>query len=86
MAISNQRAVADLLAVEPAQVALDHVGLNHLTWARRVLLDEQDQLPELLATSVDALAEAFQVSRPSCYASWVCGPRITFATSLNMMT
>lgn len=56
VAIGNQRAVADLLAVEPAQVALDHVGLNHLTWTRRVLLDEQDQLPELLATSADALA------------------------------
>ncbi|HEX5906176.1 MAG TPA: 6-phospho-beta-glucosidase [Propionibacteriaceae bacterium] len=56
VAIGNQRAVADLLAVEPAQVALDYVGLNHLTWTRRVLLDEQDQLPELLGTSADALA------------------------------
>ena len=42
--------------VEPAQVALDHVGLNHLTWTRRVLVDEQDRLPELLATSAEALA------------------------------
>lgn len=56
VAIGNQRAVADLLAVEPAQVVLDHVGLNHLTWTRRVLLDEQDQLPALLATSADVLA------------------------------
>ena len=38
-------------------MALDHVGLNHLTWTRRVLLDDQDQLPELLATSADALAQ-----------------------------
>jgi 6-phospho-beta-glucosidase len=57
VAIGNQRAVAALLAVEAAQVALDHVGLNHLTWTRRVLVDEQDQLPELIATSADALAK-----------------------------
>jgi 6-phospho-beta-glucosidase len=56
VAIGNQRAVAALLGVEPAKVALDHVGLNHLTWTRRVLVDEQDQLPELLASSADALA------------------------------
>jgi 6-phospho-beta-glucosidase len=56
VAIGNQRAAAALLGVEPAKVALDHVGLNHLTWTRRILVDEQDQLPELLASSVDALA------------------------------
>ena len=56
VAIGNQRAAAALLGVEPAQVALDHVGLNHLTWTRRVLVDEQDRLPELLATSAEALA------------------------------
>ncbi len=56
VAIGNQRAAAALLGVESAQVALDHVGLNHLTWTRRVLVDEQDRLPELLATSAEALA------------------------------
>jgi 6-phospho-beta-glucosidase len=56
VAIGNQRAAGALLGVEPAQVALDHVGLNHLTWTRRVLVDEQDRLPELLATSAEALA------------------------------
>jgi 6-phospho-beta-glucosidase len=56
VAIGNQRAAAALLGVEPAQVALDHVGLNHLTWTRQVLVDEQDQLPELLASSAEALA------------------------------
>ena len=56
VAIGNQRAAAALLGVEPAKVALDHVGLNHLTWTRRVLVDEQDQLPELLANSAEALA------------------------------
>jgi 6-phospho-beta-glucosidase len=56
VAIGNQRAAAALLGVEPAKVAVDHVGLNHLTWTRRVLVDEQDQLPELLTSSADALA------------------------------
>jgi 6-phospho-beta-glucosidase len=56
VAIGNQRAAAALLGVEPAQVALDHVGLNHLTWTRQVLVDVQDRLPELLATSAEALA------------------------------
>jgi 6-phospho-beta-glucosidase len=56
VAIGNQRTAAALLRVEPAKVALDHVGLNHLTWTRRVLVAEQDQLPELLASSAEALA------------------------------
>ena len=56
VAIGNQRAAAALLGLEPAQVALDHVGLNHLTWTRRVLVNEQDRLPELLAASAEALA------------------------------
>jgi 6-phospho-beta-glucosidase len=56
VAIGNQRTAAGLLGVEPARVALDHVGLNHLTWTRQVLVDGEDQLPELLATSADALA------------------------------
>src|SRR5690348_2233168 len=36
VAIGVQRGVADLLGVRPADVALDHVGLNHLTWVRQV--------------------------------------------------
>ena len=56
VAIGNQRTAATLLDVAPARVALDHVGLNHLTWTRQVLVDGEDQLPELLATSADALA------------------------------
>jgi 6-phospho-beta-glucosidase len=55
VAIGNQRAAAGLLGVEPAQVSLDHVGLNHLTWTRRVVVDGTDRLPELLETSADEL-------------------------------
>jgi 6-phospho-beta-glucosidase len=57
VAIGNQRAAAALLGVEPARVSLDHVGLNHLTWTRQVLVDGRNRLPELLATSAEALAE-----------------------------
>jgi 6-phospho-beta-glucosidase len=56
VAIGNQRAAADLLGIEPARVTLDHVGLNHLTWTRQILVDGQDRLPELLATSAEELA------------------------------
>jgi 6-phospho-beta-glucosidase len=57
VAIGFQRSVARLLRVEPVQVVVDQVGLNHLTWVRAVWLDERDVLPELLADHGDALAE-----------------------------
>jgi 6-phospho-beta-glucosidase len=57
VAIGNQRTAAGLLGVEPAQLLLDHVGLNHLTWTRQILVDGQDRLPDLLGNSADALAQ-----------------------------
>jgi 6-phospho-beta-glucosidase len=57
VAIGNQRAAAQLLDVEPSSVSLDHVGLNHLTWTRQVLVDGQDRLPMLLDDFADELAE-----------------------------
>ena len=36
VAIGFQRRFAAMLDVEPERVRLDHVGLNHLTWERRV--------------------------------------------------
>ena len=56
VAIGNQRAAAQLLDVEPGSVTLDHVGLNHLTWTRQVLVDGQDRLPELLDHFAEELA------------------------------
>ena len=35
---------------------LEHVGLNHLTWERAVLVDGRDRLPELLDGHGEALA------------------------------
>lgn len=57
VAIGVQREVARILRIEPERVLVDHVGLNHLTWVRRVLVDGQDALPELLEGHGDALAD-----------------------------
>lgn len=56
VAIGIQRHVARLLGIEPARVLVDHVGLNHLTWVRRVLVDGDDALPRLLAEHGEELA------------------------------
>jgi 6-phospho-beta-glucosidase len=42
----NQRQAAGILGVEPHRLQLDHVGLNHLTWTRQILLDGRDVLPD----------------------------------------
>ncbi len=55
--IGFQRELAKQLGVEPAQVQLEHVGLNHLSWERRVLVDGVDRLPELIDGYADQLGE-----------------------------
>jgi 6-phospho-beta-glucosidase len=47
-AIGFQRWLAGFFGVEPDRVRLDHAGLNHLTWIRKVEVDGTDRLPELL--------------------------------------
>jgi len=56
VAIGFQRHFAELLGVPPDRVALGHVGLNHLTWERSVLVDDKDVLPDLLATRAEQIA------------------------------
>lgn len=56
VAIGFQRHFAALLGVAPEAVELDHVGLNHLTWERAVLVDGADRLPELLAAHGEDIA------------------------------
>jgi 6-phospho-beta-glucosidase len=63
VAIGFQRRFADWLGVEPARVVVDQVGLNHLTWVRRVLLDGEDVLPALLAEHGDELADDIELPR-----------------------
>jgi 6-phospho-beta-glucosidase len=57
VAIGFERAIARALGVEPARVAVDQVGLNHLTWIRAVRVDGRDVLGELLDDHVEALSE-----------------------------
>src|SRR5436853_7911969 len=48
VAIGLQRQWARWLGLEPRRLVVDQVGLNHLTWVRRALLDGEDVLPALL--------------------------------------
>jgi 6-phospho-beta-glucosidase len=56
VAIGFQRGFAQLLDVPPERVALDHVGLNHLSWERAALVDGTDVLPGLIATHGEEIA------------------------------
>jgi len=56
VAIGFQRSFASLLGVAPEAVALDHVGLNHLTWERAAVVDDADRLPELIAQHGEQIA------------------------------
>lgn len=55
-AMGFQRRFARLLDVAPDRVLLDHVGLNHLTWERAVLVDGVDRLPDLIEDHGDEIA------------------------------
>src|ERR1700722_8807914 len=64
VAIGFQRIFAGWLGVEPAQVSLGHVGLNHLTWERSLLVDGQDRLPELLEQRGADVAALIRMPEP----------------------
>jgi 6-phospho-beta-glucosidase len=57
VAIGFQRRFASLFGVTPERVQLEHVGLNHLTWERRVFVDGVDRLPEILAGGLEEMSE-----------------------------
>ena len=61
VAIGLQRKTAKLLDVAPERVMVDQVGLNHLTWVRRVMLDGNDVLPDLLARFLEVYAEELEL-------------------------
>ncbi|MFE7120215.1 6-phospho-beta-glucosidase [Streptomyces sp. NPDC057654] len=63
VAIGFQRKFAKLLDVTPEEVALDHVGLNHLTWERGVRVGGEDVLPKLLAEHGEAIAADLHMPR-----------------------
>lgn len=57
VAIGFQRRFARHFGVEPGRVALEHVGLNHLSWERAIRVDGVDRLPELLERDGQAVAD-----------------------------
>ena len=57
VAIGFQRRFAARFGVTPEEVELEHVGLNHLSWARAVRIGGVDRLPELLETEAEQLAK-----------------------------
>ncbi|NEB36989.1 6-phospho-beta-glucosidase [Streptomyces sp. SID14515] len=66
VAIGFQRKFARLLDVNPSEVHLDHVGLNHLTWELGVRLggpDGENVLPKLLAEHGDTIADDLHMDR-----------------------
>ena len=64
VAIGFQRRFAAGAGVAPEQVALDHFGLNHLTWIRGVRIDGREALPEILDQRLDEIAEEIEMPSP----------------------
>jgi len=69
--------VAGHLGVEPQRVDLDYVGLNHLSWVRRVLVDGKDVLPQ-------AIEELTGAGRPANFPEELDYPE-GFIRSLGMI-
>ncbi|WP_329276789.1 6-phospho-beta-glucosidase [Streptomyces sp. NBC_01451] len=66
VAIGFQRKFAALLGVSPADIHLEHVGLNHLTWETGVRLggpEGEDVLPRLLTEHGDRIADDLRLPR-----------------------
>lgn len=66
VAIGFQRKFAAMLGVIPAEVHLDHVGLNHLTWETGVRLggpEGENVLPKLLTDHADTIAADLHLPR-----------------------
>ena len=61
VAITLQRHLAADLGVEPDSLALEHVGLNHLSWITAARTDGSDRMPELLDGHADSIAEDLRV-------------------------
>jgi 6-phospho-beta-glucosidase len=57
VAIGFQRRFAEVLAVDPESVELEHVGLNHLSWVRAIQVAGTDMLPQVIGDFVDAIAD-----------------------------
>jgi len=61
VAITFQRSFARRLGVEPADLVVDQVGLNHLTWVRAVWLGERDVLGEIIEAHGETIAAEIEL-------------------------
>ena len=61
VAISLQRRLAAQLGVDPDGLALEHVGLNHLSWITAARTGGVDRLPELLDGDGPSVASDLQL-------------------------
>jgi 6-phospho-beta-glucosidase len=62
VAIGFQRRLAARFEVSPDEVRLEHVGLNHLSWIRAVMVSGVDRLPKLLeGEALTELAEDTEI-------------------------
>ena len=61
VAIGFQRRFAAGYGVTPDQVALDHVGLNHLTWIRGVRIGGEERLEEIIAEHGEDLSASLHL-------------------------
>lgn len=69
VAITLQRRLAARFGVTPDRVALEHVGLNHLSWERAVRVDGEDRLPDLLDEDASELAAELRL--PEDMLRWI---------------
>jgi len=61
VAIGFQRRFAATAGVSAAQVELDHVGLNHLTWIRGVQIDGKPWMADIIANHGEDIAESLEM-------------------------
>lgn len=54
-AMTAQRSIARQLAVNPHDVTIEQVGLNHLNWIRRITVGSHDVTTEVLQRTMDEL-------------------------------
>ena len=54
-ALTAQRSIAHQLAVDPHDVTIEQVGLNHLNWIRRITVGKHDVTSDILQRAMDEL-------------------------------
>lgn len=61
VAIGFQRRFAAAAGVDPGEVELDHIGLNHLTWIRGLRIAGEQALPRVIAEQGEQIAESLEM-------------------------